>query len=292
MTGGAFEVTLHANVRSRTPETPSDLQPLTLVCRLNSRPHMQCRSVRELVGSTGDAWLATPGCVIWRIGGIEGVTLWGRVTPAQIDHVFGVARAQADRPGGALDLVTDLTAVTSFDDAIYLRMAAHLVELAPLVEHRVRHHTVIVPDGLLRGAVAGFLHLHAQHAWRLDDALPAAIAAEVAAIVEAARHDDLVGALRGRRVSDTLVGAAKALGVAPRTLQRALHGAGTSFRAIVEEGRISEARRLLDQTDLKVEAIAHEVGYGSLSGFVRSFRRVHGCSPHECRTMRRGHHPA
>jgi len=80
--------------------------------------------------------------------------------------------------------------------------------------------------------------------------------------------------------------------VTPRSLQRSLRGAGTSFRAVVDEHRIAEACRLLDQTDLKVEAIGREVGFQSLSGFVRSFRRSVGCSPHERRgQLRNGSSP-
>lgn len=227
--------------------------------------------------------MAGAGIAVWKVDGIDGASLWGRVSHAQIDVAYAAVRTHAEAGSGPLDAVTDLTGVTSFDDAVYLRMATYFAELASRIEPRLVRHTVIVPEGILRAAIAGFLHLHTRHGWQIAEQLDASIAARVAALVEPRRDQDLVTALRAQPAHDSLPDAARALGVAPRTLQRALHGAGTCFRTVVEEARIAEACRLLDNTDLKVEAVAREVGFGSLSGFVRSFRRVCGQTPSERR---------
>jgi AraC-like DNA-binding protein len=255
---------------------------------LNYGRGMEWRSAADLARSEGDGWYVAPGVVVWRIGGIDGASFWGHVTNAQVEAAFTVARHRAgETSDNPIHAVTDLAGVTSFDDAIYLRMATQLGEFGARLAPRVRRHVVIVPDGVLRAAVVGFLHMHTGHPWSiaadLQDGLGDEIAARIKALVASRRDADLVTALRARLAADTLPEAAKALGVAPRSLQRALHGAGTSFRAIVEEHRIATACRLLDESDLKVESIAREVGFGSLSGFVRSFRRVNGCSPHERR---------
>ncbi len=227
--------------------------------------------------------MAAAGIAAWKVDGVDGASLWGRVSLAQIEVGYQATRRLAEAPSGPIDAVTDLSGVTSFDDAVYLRMAAYVTELGPRIEPRLRSHVLIVPDGVLRAAMVGFLHLHMRHGWSIEPALPASIAARVAALVEPRRDHDLVTALRTQHTHDALPDAAKALGVAPRTLQRALHGAGTCFRAVVEEARIAEACRLLDHTDLKVEAVAREVGFQSLSGFVRSFRSVCGQTPSERR---------
>jgi AraC-like DNA-binding protein len=245
-------------------------------------------SATELARSDGDGWYAAPGIVVWRVDGIDGSTFWGHVTIAQLDAAFERVRHYAS--GGVtrpIDVVSDLAAMTSVDVAVYPRMAELAAELLPRVTAPIRRHVVIVPDGMIGATAAGFLHLHTEHRWQIAADLGSAVgeplAARVAAVVEPAREADLVTALRARLAGGTLPAAAKALGVTPRSLQRSLRGAGTSFRAVVDEHRIAEACRLLDQTDLKVESIAREVGFRSLSGFVRSFRRAVGCSPHERR---------
>lgn len=248
-------------------------------------------SPAELAAAEGEGWFAAPGIVLWRVGGIDGASFAGRVSTAQVDAAFAVVRqygrAASARP---IDVVTDLSAMTSFEDGVYLRLSTHVAELVPPIAARVRRHVLVAPDGVIRATAAGFLHLNVVYGWHIAADLRAAVGATLAEriepLVDAARDADLVTALRAQVVADTLPAAARALGVAPRSLQRALRRAGTSFRSIVEKGRIAAACRLLDETDLKVESIAFEVGFGSLSGFVRSFRRVRGCSPHERRVRR------
>lgn len=248
----------------------------------------RCGSASELARLEGDGWYAAPGIVVWRVFGIDGSTFWGHVTAAQLEVPFEVVRHYASvAPARPIEVVTDLSAMTSGDVALYPRVAELVADLVPRIATPIRRHVVIVPNGMFGATACGFLHLHTEHRWQiaadLDSAVGAAIAAQIDEVVAPEREADLVTALRARLAAGTLPAAAKALGVTPRSLQRSLRGAGTSFRAVVEECRIAEACRLLDQTDLKVEAIAREVGYQSLSGFVRSFRRSLGCSPHERR---------
>ena len=253
---------------------------------------MECRgSATELAQEEGDGWFAAAGVLVWRIAGIDGASFWGHVGTEQLDAAFAVVRQYATAPPARpIRVVTDLSAMTTFDDAVYPRMVGYVAELVPVLAPQVCHHVVVVPESAIRATAAGFLHLHADHGWRLAADLREAAGHEIAervdALVAAHRGADLVTALRSRLPAETLPDAARSIGVAPRTLQRALRGAGTSFRTLVEERRIAEACRLLDETDLKVEAIAREVGYESLSGFVRSFRRVHGCTPHQRRLRR------
>jgi two-component system response regulator YesN len=50
--------------------------------------------------------------------------------------------------------------------------------------------------------------------------------------------------------------------------------------------RIDAAKRLLLDTEWKVEAIGSEVGYRSKTAFYRSFRSVVGIAPHQYRRVR------
>jgi AraC-like DNA-binding protein len=51
----------------------------------------------------------------------------------------------------------------------------------------------------------------------------------------------------------------------------------------ITERRMVEARRLLGETELTVEAIGARVGYRNPGYFARRFRRAHGASPLEWR---------
>ncbi len=71
---------------------------------------------------------------------------------------------------------------------------------------------------------------------------------------------------------------AKDLGMSPRTLQRHLRQAGTSFRKLVDEARTSLAQRLL-KSGLSVTEVAFVTGYQDLASFSRAYRRVVGKPP-------------
>ncbi|HSS40583.1 MAG TPA: AraC family transcriptional regulator [Polyangia bacterium] len=66
---------------------------------------------------------------------------------------------------------------------------------------------------------------------------------------------------------------ARSLGLQPRTLQRRLRAAQTSFRDLHEEVRQTQAARLLGTSDLPPKEIAYRLGYANTSSFIRAFRR-------------------
>lgn len=70
----------------------------------------------------------------------------------------------------------------------------------------------------------------------------------------------------------TLLRVARLLGVSARTLQRRLHDQGTSFRAVVDEVRSTEAARLLERGE-RASTIAELLGFSEESAFRRAFRR-------------------
>lgn len=73
--------------------------------------------------------------------------------------------------------------------------------------------------------------------------------------------------------------AAYAFGVTRRTLARRLRDRGTSFRALLDDARHVEARRLLQSSSVSLSEIAARLGYADTATFTRAFRRWCGTSP-------------
>lgn len=124
----------------------------------------------------------------------------------------------------------------------------------------------------LRAANESLNSLLRRHA---DDLVQARLAAEGPVAALRAALAGLVAA----GASPTLEAAATRLSTSPRSLQRALDGAGTSFSAERDRLREAEARRLLAEGRLSVEAIALRLGFAESAVFVRAFRRWTGQSP-------------
>lgn len=73
------------------------------------------------------------------------------------------------------------------------------------------------------------------------------------------------------------------LAMAPRSLRRRLDEEGTSFRQLVDAERRQLAMRLLDGTEMKIDELALQLGYGDTASFNRAFRRWFEQSPGEYR---------
>ena len=73
--------------------------------------------------------------------------------------------------------------------------------------------------------------------------------------------------------------------MAPRSLRRKLEEEGTSFRDIVEAERRQLAMQLLQGTQMKLDEIALQLGYGDTASFTRAFRRWLGQAPGEYRKL-------
>lgn len=82
--------------------------------------------------------------------------------------------------------------------------------------------------------------------------------------------------LRPRSVEDLAERAA----VSPRTLSRLFHReTGTTPARFVEQARVRLARLMLDETDLRIGAIAARCGFESGERMRRAFHRSVGTSP-------------
>jgi AraC-like DNA-binding protein len=81
---------------------------------------------------------------------------------------------------------------------------------------------------------------------------------------------------------------ARRLGMSQRSLQRGLEAEGTTFRAVHESVLRELVEALLSNPALKLDAVAHSVGFGDLAAFSKAFRRWTGCTPARYRAQLAG----
>ena len=80
---------------------------------------------------------------------------------------------------------------------------------------------------------------------------------------------------------------ANSIGTHPRRLQSAFKQcAGVTVIDFLREERLKEARRLLTDTDLDIQTIARELGYGHVGNFSTAFRERFDLTPREFRKQR------
>lgn len=249
---------------------------------------------RYLVRRSFVVWCASPelfGTCIWNVPSFDEANelcaLW-----------------ELDRDFRQYNTIIDSRHLQHVDIAGFASVAKYLQSRRDDYGAHVRRQAIIVAgDAHTASVVAGLpTFLQFAHPWKVvttsDDAaawlehpLAAPTLAELEPIIATARALSAV-CMRVREllVSDstlTLGNLAKALGRSERTLQRELEEAGTSYRTEVRAARVRVAAELLDSTDLKVEAIAHQVGYTSISHFNTAFREVTTMSAADYRTRKK-----
>jgi AraC-like DNA-binding protein len=229
------------------------------------------------------AWCAAPDLI--------GAAAWDEPGPADVDFLASAWDAVLRACDVPFDKVFDARFVSRIREDAFARLLAHARERQPL-PRQVRKQVLLAPPGIASSVVHGFWNLvPSRHPWHVtgDDRdgfawLGRADMVEtVAEMIALLRDHDPIARLRRwletHLIDPQLDDAAAALGVAPRSLQRQLGGAATSFRAEVRAIRLEMARRLLAEPDAKVEAVAAAVGFESSSSFVRLFRQIHGETP-------------
>jgi AraC-like DNA-binding protein len=237
--------------------------------------------------------------VLWRTRpNVRGLALCGHIGSSELG-LLERAFDHGERDGFATpcDFIIDARRLRGLDSELYEALAGAVRCRLPAIQRQVRRHAVVRPAGLLGGAVSGFfVALDAGLEWRVftDQAPALAWFGAPRPAVLAAHLDQLVarltsGARLVDRVRDTLHAAdrgaarltevSRALGVSPRSLQRALRELGTSFRDEVYRTRADTSRQLLRDTDDKIATIARRLGFSSEANFITFFRRTTGESP-------------
>jgi AraC-like DNA-binding protein len=229
-----------------------------------------------------------------------GFALWGRPTEADVRRFVPMLELELVEGVAPHASLIDVRRLEAADPRAFGVLAKYLRANWELFRTRVTRLALVRPPGLLGATVAGFYQVAGSpYPVRVFDDLVAA-AGWLRAPELATTLDDAVTAastlspvllelrrwLDGNLADASLARAAKAVSRAPRSLQRDLTAAGTSFQAEIDAARIRLAKRLLLESDSPLTEIAYDVGCASPQHFSTLFRRVTGQVPSAWRSQR------
>nr|BDT31028.1 helix-turn-helix transcriptional regulator [Myxococcus sp. MH1] len=235
-----------------------------------------------------------------------GFILWGRPAEAHVRrlvHVLDVELAPA-APHASL---VDARRLEAADPAAFAVLVKYMQAREKSFGTSVQRQALVRPEGVAGAVVGGFYTL-------LTGAYPSKVFTEPAAALawlgqpEAraapllSKLNDLVAeatgqspllrelhqAMKGKLPDINLSDVAREMGMSERTLQRRLKEAGTSFQAELNAVQVRMAQGLLLETDMKLTAVAVEVGCASLQHFSSLFRKLVGESPSAWRERQLG----
>lgn len=261
---------------------------------------MSTATIAEFQAAPVGRWFAGSAFVVWNHNHeLGGVVVWGRPSEHDLEQLF-VAVDAYHRACERCDVITDMSRIDSISSTAYLALLEGMRARQPFYSTRVRRHATIRGEGLIGGLAEGFYRMiSAQHNWRIfTDAQPAfdwlelpdgaGLRSELEGIIAHASGVSpelrkLRDFLKPRLATVVLREVAQALGQSERTLNRRLRALGTSFRDELLDARIDAARRMLAETELKIELIALQVGCCSHTHLTNLFRRRTGQTPAEYR---------
>ncbi len=258
-------------------------------------PLSAAQDIDDFVREPRDRYIARRSFCFWQLGtDVKGVIVWGQPTEEDAREMVRSfeAGARLDQPHVSL---VDMRSLGAVDVAAFEVIMRYMAERQPVFERTVRRQVMLHGSGAIGAAVAGFYRVvqpsypvesHTDLAAALSWLVPGREAV-VADLVEALRtrfiHTSgvallLRAELERRDALPRLREAARGLGMSPRTLQRALAGANTSYRAEAARFRLEKAERLLAGSALSVKAVARSVGT-TPERLSALFRRAHGVTP-------------
>lgn len=241
-------------------------------------------------------WFATPDLRV--------ASAWGCPTPGEIDEVTRAIDGELTH-GPCFRSIVDVRAMHTVDPTAYAALATFVRTRAPAVQARVRATAVVCGTNMAGSVLAGYkavagVSVPVSSYATLSDALEAiapecdrhAIEAGLTLRREAVEAQTsalttLRVWLEGHLVAASISDGASALGMSMRSLQRILLTHGTSFRAELHRARLARAQTLLATTDLKIAAIAEEVGYPKIQSLSDALRRATGKTPAKWRASYR-----
>ncbi|MCU0671443.1 MAG: AraC family transcriptional regulator [Myxococcota bacterium] len=257
--------------------------------------------VTTLVAAPGDAVIVRRSFCLWQSHRrAHGTILWGRPDEDDVAELCAIWDEHLRTPFGADPTVADVRAVQSVDLLAFERLSRTFVERRAEWTARTGPQAIVHRFGLAGASILGMLQLVGQgYRLRAFDVVGEAFEwlerSEVLASYEALRiallgEADVVRRLHAVLEAEPRLGTAelaRRLGLSVRSLQRHLAMAGTSLRAERARHVVRHAERLLEGTELDLDAIAASIGLASSSRLVALFRRVHRVTPGAFRRERR-----
>jgi AraC-like DNA-binding protein len=248
--------------------------------------------IEEFVAAPFGRYIARSTFLIWVLSPeLQGALIWGDLDQATMRDMMAVG-AWVHHPGVSQRrrVLVDCSGVQRVDADVLLGFAHLARDRVPVWSTGIERHAVVVPAGLGGILIGGALpSVGASHPVRFTHDVEAALAYvdhplarpshehACAMAVTARGRAALLFRLRaelGRALATSTVdSAAHALGMSVRTLQRELGRLGTSFSDELRVVRVGAAEALLVHSDLKIEAIATQVGFGTASRMSAMLRR-------------------
>ncbi|NLG24665.1 MAG: helix-turn-helix domain-containing protein [Clostridiales bacterium] len=220
------------------------------------------------------------------------------LTDIRMTHVSGIELAEwvhAHRPGVVVVILSGYSEFQYAQDAMRYRAVRYL--LKPTDPDELRQvfselRQALDEEGRLRRISRLMLEIDgARQAERQSAERQSA--ERMARQIEDGRADDLTVAAVERLLSQpehlgaSLSEIADALGMSASHLSRLFkQKTGENFSTFIVRHRVSQARRLLAETDQKVRDIGRAVGYWDVRHFIRVFSAQTGMSPTEYRRRR------
>jgi AraC-like DNA-binding protein len=227
---------------------------------------------------------------------VNGITLWGCPTADDMEQLTLLMDAVLPPRGGPHVSLVDARRLTHVDAGAFSVMTGYFETRRAAFSSVIQRQALVRPVGLAGAVVAGFYQVVAPSFpvaifEALDEALswlaPNGSRALEIALDElqswAGEQEPLLAAVRSALQRSharlTLSAAARELGVSPRTLQRRLCAAGTTFQDESLRARVRAGQALMLASEENLTAIALEVGCASLQHYSALFRRLTGVSP-------------
>jgi AraC-like DNA-binding protein len=258
-----------------------------------------------LANPIGSYSLGRRYCVFAHSPALLGFVCWGRPDVEDVRELLRACQVGLGRGMDPYRWLVDIRGLELIEPATFGQFIEYTRKNRESLRRNIVRQAQLRPDGLVGAIVTGFSHVarlpypervfgdvEEALAW-LDVERRAGIGlvAELDTIRSTARESySIVGRLRRELESSDmrpLAEVARRLGLSPRSLQRALREAGTTYRMEFKAFQIRRAQELLRRGERSLAWIAAEVGFSSAQHFATAYRRAIGDTPTEWRSRHR-----
>jgi len=230
-----------------------------------------------------------------------GIVFWGRPGGDAIEALVRSLKVELGPGVPPHRSLVDARRLEATDLGAFEVMRRYVVGHAEPLSSAVTRLALVRPDGLVGAMTAGFYQVSEQPypvevvagpeeglAWLgADPALAVTLDALVDQTLGAPTEVARLRAWLAENLREgDLAGAARALGLSARTLQRRLSAEDTTFARELVAARLQVAQRRMLQTDEPLSTIAYGVGFSSQQHFSTAFRKATGTTPSAWRAAR------